>query len=88
MDSIYGNFTADLKDQSQLYFASENATNSKVWIGGNVEVNVHGTAQTGGFFVTTGNATVVSSLVQENKMLLRVSNNKKGFKICLIIYIF
>ena len=36
----------------------------------------------------TGNATDVSSFVQENKMLLKVSNNKKGFKICLIIYIF
>ena len=28
----------------------------------------------------TGNATVVSSLVQENKMLLKVSNNKDVFK--------
>ena len=62
MDSIYGNFTADLKEQSQLYFASENATNSKVWIGGNVDVNVPGTAQTGGFLVGTGNATVVGNL--------------------------
>jgi len=62
MDSIYGNFTADLKEQSQLYFASENATNSKVWIGGNVDVNVPGTAQTGGFYVSTGNATVVGNL--------------------------
>ena len=62
MDSIYGNFTADLKDQSQLWFAWNNATNSKVWIGGNVDVNVPGTTQTGEFNVTTGNVTVVGDL--------------------------
>ncbi|MFY8011732.1 MAG: hypothetical protein ACOVRG_07120, partial [Saprospiraceae bacterium] len=62
MDSIYGNFTADMKDISQLWFAYDNATNSKVWIGGNVDVNVPGTAQTGLFTVTTGNVTVGGNL--------------------------
>ena len=62
MDSIYGNFTADLKDLCQLWLANDNATTSKVWIGGNVDVNVSGTSQTGSFNVTTGNVTVGGNL--------------------------
>ncbi|MFM7091981.1 MAG: hypothetical protein ACKOZZ_14335, partial [Bacteroidota bacterium] len=60
MDSIYGNFTADVKDQTQVWYAYD--ASGKMWIGGNVEVNAPGTTTTGYFNVTTGNVQVVGNM--------------------------